>query len=127
MVKKIIYITLGVGVFLLLVCFNLTTFRDTIQRLLDLKDLSTLKNYFEIYNTKGGNIAQSLQILQPKAPFKVKAGDKVKKIVTLRTRESLQAGHYDIIIHAFAVDEKERVFVERKTNFVYPNHSKLKD
>ena len=40
------------GVFLLLVCFNLTTFRDTTQRLLDLKDLSTLKNYFEIYNTK---------------------------------------------------------------------------
>lgn len=52
MVKKIIYITLGVGVFLLLVCFNLTTFRDTTQRLLDLKDISTLKNYFEIYNTK---------------------------------------------------------------------------
>ena len=52
MVKKIIYITLGVGVFLLLVCFNLSTFRDTTQRLLDLKDLSTLKNYFELYNTK---------------------------------------------------------------------------
>ena len=51
MVKKIIYITLGVGVFLLLVCFNLSTFKDTTQRLLDLKDLSTLKNYFEIYNT----------------------------------------------------------------------------
>lgn len=83
--------------------------------------------YFEIYNTKGGNIAQSLQILQPKAPFKVKAGDKVKKIVTLRTRESLQAGHYDIIIHAFAVDEKERVFAERKTNFVYPPSDKIRD
>ncbi len=51
MVKKIISITLGVGVFLLLVFFNLSTFKETTQRLLDLKDLSILKNYFEIYNT----------------------------------------------------------------------------
>lgn len=51
MAKKIICITLGVGIFLLLVFFHLTTFIDTTHRLLDLKDLSSLKNYFEIYNT----------------------------------------------------------------------------
>ncbi len=51
MAKKIILITLGAGVFLLLVFFNLTNFIDTTERLLQIKDLSTLKNYFEIYNT----------------------------------------------------------------------------
>lgn len=51
MAKKIISITLGAGIFLLLVFFNLTNFIDTTERLLQVKDLSTLKNYFEIYNT----------------------------------------------------------------------------
>lgn len=51
MAKKIIFITLGAGIFLLLVFFNLTNFIDTTERLLQIKDLSTLKNYFEIYNT----------------------------------------------------------------------------
>ncbi len=54
MVKKIILILsilLGVGVFLLLVVYNLPSFTTSTNRLLDLKDLSTIKNYFEIYNT----------------------------------------------------------------------------
>lgn len=49
--KKIILITLGAGIFLLLVFFNLTNFIDTTDRLLQIKDLSNLKNCFEIYNT----------------------------------------------------------------------------
>lgn len=83
--------------------------------------------YFEILDVDGGDTAKYLKILRPKEPFIVKAKEKKKIIVTLRTKEILPEGHYDIIIHAFAVDEKERVFVERKTNFVYPNHNKLKD
>ena len=83
--------------------------------------------YFEILDANGGDTAKYLKILRPKEPFKVKAKEKKKIVVTLRTNEILPEGHYDIIIHAFAVDEKERVFVERKTNFVYPNHNKLKD
>lgn len=51
MAKKIILMILGAGIFLLLVFFNLSNFIDTTERLLQIKDLSTLKNYFEIYNT----------------------------------------------------------------------------
>ena len=83
--------------------------------------------YFEILDVQGGDIAKSLRILRPQEPFMVRAKEKVKKVVTLRTNEPLNEGRYDIIIRAFAVDDKERVFVERKTNFVFPNHSKLKD
>ncbi|WP_334092202.1 cytochrome c oxidase accessory protein CcoG [Helicobacter typhlonius] len=83
--------------------------------------------YFEILDVKGGDIAKHLKILKPKESFAVKAGEKLKKVVTIRTEEVLPEDHYDIIIRAFAVDDKDRIFVERKTNFVYPNHSKLKD
>lgn len=53
MAKKIICILtilLGVGVFLLLVVYHLQNFQTSTNRLLDLKDIATLKNYFELYN-----------------------------------------------------------------------------
>lgn len=83
--------------------------------------------YFEILDVKDGNIANSLQIMTPKEPFKVRAGGKNKQIVKIRAKDELEEGSYDIIIRAFAIDDKERVFVERKTNFVYPSKDKLKD
>lgn len=83
--------------------------------------------YFEVLDVKDGNIAQYLHITKPSEPFTVKAGAKVKKVVTLRTNELLKEGPHDIMIRAFAVDNKEQIFVLRKTNFVYPQHDKLKD
>lgn len=83
--------------------------------------------YFELVDVKGGNIAKHLNILSPKDTFTIKAGDKVKKIVTLRATELLAEGNYDIIIHAFAIDAKDSIFIERKTKFVYPPHNKLQD
>ncbi len=83
--------------------------------------------YFEILDAKGNDIANSIHIVDPKTPFNIKAGAKVKKVVTLRTNEVLNEGHYDIIVRAFALDSKEDIFVERKTKFVYPQHRLLKD
>ena len=90
-------------------------------------DANDHEMYFEVLDVKGNDIAHSLKIITPKAPFKVKAGKKEKKVVTLRTEEVLQKGSYDIIIRAFAIDDKEHIFVERKTNFVYPDEKMLKD
>ncbi len=54
MAKKIICIIsilLGVGVFLLLVVYHPQNFKTSTNRLLEIRDISTLKNYFELYNT----------------------------------------------------------------------------
>ena len=83
--------------------------------------------YFEILDNKGGDIAKSLEIISPKAPFNVKAGKKVKQIVTIRTRENLGQGNYDITIRAYATDAKESIQVERPTKFVYPDSKLFKD
>lgn len=83
--------------------------------------------YFEILDSKGGNVAKSLQIISPKAAFTLKAGKKLKQIVTIRTSEPLAQGDYDIVIRAYATDARDRIFVERKTKFIYPDPQLLKD
>ncbi|TLD96925.1 cytochrome c oxidase accessory protein CcoG [Helicobacter jaachi] len=83
--------------------------------------------FFEIRDVKGSDIAKSLEIITPKKPFRVKAGDKVKQIVTIRAKNRLAQGDYDIIIHAFATDSKDKIFVERKSKFIYPNPALLKE
>lgn len=83
--------------------------------------------YFEILDGKGESIVHLLEIVTPKEPFKVKAGGKSKQIVRITTKENLEAGDHDIIIRAFAVDAKDRIFVERKTKFIYPDAKKIKD
>lgn len=82
--------------------------------------------YFEILDVKGGNIANALTIVKPKEAFRVKAGNKVKQIVTIRTSEHLEKGDYDIIIRGYAVDNPN-IFVERKSKFIYPDAALLRE
>lgn len=94
--------------------------------------------YFEILDSKkGGGMAESFRIISPKGPFLVRAGQKSKQIVRIRVqgRDLLQnrtsggfkQGSYDLVIRAFALEDKERIFVERKTKFIYPDLESLKD
>ncbi len=54
-IQYLIYSILIVGIVGIII-YNIPSFKTSTNRLLDLKDLSTLKNYFEIYNTKSAII-----------------------------------------------------------------------
>jgi cytochrome c oxidase accessory protein FixG len=81
--------------------------------------------YFEITNN------DKIEILRPAEPFKLAAGKKRKKVVVLQTKEQLaDSTRKDIpiplTIKAYALDDKEKIVVERKTVFVYPRADMLK-
>jgi cytochrome c oxidase accessory protein FixG len=75
--------------------------------------------------------ADGIEIRRPKEPFKLIAGKKVKKIVTLSTNQILvkdatKDTPIPIIIKAYAVDNKEKIVVFRESTFVYPRLDQLK-
>jgi cytochrome c oxidase accessory protein FixG len=81
--------------------------------------------YFEIVDN------DKIEIIRPKEPFELAAGKKRKKVVILQTKERLsQESRKDvpipITIRAYAIDDKEKIVVERKTVFVYPRADLLK-
>jgi len=66
-----------------------------------------------------------IKILRPRHPFKLNAGKKAKKIVTLEATKPLAKNTrkdtpVPIKIAAFATDDPEKIRVERNTVFVYP-------
>lgn len=66
-----------------------------------------------------------IAISRPKYDFTVKAGQKTKKIVVLTTEQKIGANadtytKLPLTIKAYAVDDKEKIVVTRKTVFVYP-------
>jgi cytochrome c oxidase accessory protein FixG len=70
-------------------------------------------------------------IERPKAAFKINAGGKVKKIVKLSTnkiivQDSKVTTKIPLIINAFAVDAKEKIFVKRQAIFAYPPTNEVK-
>ncbi|MBN1838789.1 MAG: cytochrome c oxidase accessory protein CcoG [Campylobacterales bacterium] len=78
--------------------------------------------YFELSNSE-------LKIEKPTEPFMLKAGQKVNKIVILSSsanKLSHETKNLPVVIKAFAVDEKEKIWVERKTIFIYPKKSEIK-
>ncbi|HIC10912.1 MAG TPA: cytochrome c oxidase accessory protein CcoG [Campylobacterales bacterium] len=80
--------------------------------------------YFEVNNP-------DIKILRPKHPFKIKAGHKTKKIVVLYTDKMLANDDrkdvtIPIKIRAYAVDEPEKIHVERDAIFVYPRADLVK-
>ncbi len=80
--------------------------------------------YFEIANN------DKIAIKRPSKPFKVSAGKKKKKVVILEAKEPLsQDIHKDtpvpVKIIAYAVDEKEKIIIERQAVFMYPSRDKL--
>ena len=81
--------------------------------------------YFEIV----GN--DKITIKRPAEPFKLGAGQKKKKVVILETKEQLANNArkdvpIPIIIRAYAVDDKEKIVVDREMVFFYPRSDLVK-
>jgi len=82
------------------------------------------KYYFDVVGQP------DITIARPAGPFKVRAGQKTKKVVVLQTtKELVQDKTKDtpmpLTIRAYAVDAKDRIVVERQTTFVYPRYDVL--
>ena len=76
------------------------------------------------------DIASRLEIIKPKDPFLVKAGQKRTEMVTIRAKENLSKNDksdsiYPIVLRSFALDNKEQIFAKRKTNFTYPSQETI--
>lgn len=79
--------------------------------------------YFDVIAPAG--YEGKIKILKPTAPFKAHPGAKKKKVVVLYTDEMIvdDASKDTIIpitIRAYAMDEKERIVVDRHTTFIFP-------
>ena len=77
------------------------------------------KYYFKVLH-------DGITIKKPSHPFKLNAGAKMKKVVILNTNKNLSEHPeedtvLDIVIRSFAVDNKEKIVVDRKTTFFYPS------
>lgn len=75
--------------------------------------------YFEVSNA-------NIKIDKPSEAFLLKAGEKIKKVVILSSipKEIKTEGEdIPIVIKAFALDDKEKIVVNRKTIFIYPKKS----
>ena len=77
------------------------------------------KYYFEIVDN------DKIKIQRPREPFSIAAGKKKKKVVVLTTSAKLaDDARKDVpiplTIRAYAVDDKKKIVVDRKTVFVYP-------
>lgn len=88
------------------------------------------KFYFDIIPPKG--MEGKIEILKPTKPFNVVPGIKKKKVVRLVTTELLaQDDRKDTIIpitiHAYAVDDKEKISVIRESTFVFPRYDKYSE
>lgn len=79
--------------------------------------------YFEILNS-------DVTITLPKEPFKLRPGEKSKKIVVLYTKMDSSLKEHEgnpqqIKIRAYAVDDKERIFTQKEIMFFYPKASDI--
>ena len=75
--------------------------------------------YFEVSDS-------NIKIDKPSEPFLLKSGEKVKKVVILSSiPKEIKAEGEDIpiVIKAFALDDKEKIVVNRETIFIYPKKS----
>ena len=81
--------------------------------------------YFDIINN------DKIKILRPSEPFKIGAGKKKKKVVVLQANESLSNNAakdtpIPVKIIAYAVDEKEKIIIDRQAVFMYPRADLIK-
>jgi polyferredoxin len=81
--------------------------------------------YFEIVDN------DKIEIIRPKESFSIAAGKKRKKVVILQTKEKLVDNArkdvpIPVTIRAYALDDKEKIVVDRHTVFVYPRSDLLK-
>lgn len=78
--------------------------------------------YFEVSNP-------NIKIEKPNEPFVLKSGEKLKKVVILSSvPKELKAEGEDlpISIKAYALDEKEKIVVERQSIFIYPKKGDIR-
>ncbi len=88
------------------------------------------KYYFEIITPE--NMQGKIYIDRPSKPFVARPGIKKKTIVTLSTTDVLvQDDRKDTIIpitiKAYAIDDKEKVVVYRKSTFTYPRYDIIQE
>jgi len=88
-------------------------------------DKKAHKYYFEILNN------DKIKIKRPSEAFRLSAGKKKKKVVVLETNQILaKNARKDIAIpltiKAYAIDNKEKIFVTRETVFFYPRVDLIK-
>jgi cytochrome c oxidase accessory protein FixG len=81
--------------------------------------------FFEIVDN------DKIKIKRPSEAFKVSSGKKKKKVVVLEISEPfLKDTHKDtpipVHIRAFAVDDKEKIIIDRQAVFMYPSAANLK-
>jgi cytochrome c oxidase accessory protein FixG len=82
--------------------------------------------YFEVVGR------DDIKISRPTEPFKLSSGSKVYKVVVLYTDKALANNDrkdtpIPIKIRAFAVDDKQKIVVERDSVFFYPSAEVLKE
>ncbi|PAF51947.1 cytochrome c oxidase accessory protein CcoG [Helicobacter sp. 13S00477-4] len=84
------------------------------------------KYYFKIKNR------DDIEIMRPQSDFLLRAGSTIKQVVILRANKPLGDNTskdltIPLVIEAYATDEPEKIFVDRKTVFVYPNIQTIKN
>lgn len=70
-----------------------------------------------------------IKIDKPSEPFLLKAGEKTKKVVILSSipkELKVEGEDLPIKIHAYAIDAKEKISVERNTIFIYPKKGDIR-
>lgn len=87
------------------------------------------KFYFDVIAPKG--MEGKIKILKPSKPFTVHPGVKKKKIVRLYTTDVLVKDDrkdtiIPITIHAYAIDDKKKIAVDRRSTFIFPRYDKYK-
>jgi len=75
---------------------------------------------------------KDIKIVRPKKEIKLKAGEKRKEILILRTKKDLSKFQskdtiLQIKIISYAIDNKEKIKVERKAIFIHPNSKILEE
>jgi hypothetical protein len=89
-----------------------------------------MKFFFEVVPPKG--IKGKISIVKPSKPFLVVPGVKKKKVVVLRTEDVLANDDrkdtiIPITIRAYAVGHEDKIVVFRKSTFVYPKSTIIKN
>ena len=82
--------------------------------------------YFEVIGY------EDIIIERPSKSFLLKSGKKIKKVVVLSTtkelvKDSTKDTPIPITIKAYAIDDKEKVLVNRNTTFIYPRYDVLEE
>jgi polyferredoxin len=86
--------------------------------------------YFDVIAPAG--MEGKIKIAEPSKPFKVKPGIVKKKVLVLYTDELLvndarKDTVIPISIHAYAVDDKEKIIIDKESTFTFPRADLLKE